>query len=160
MMQEASMRSQNNTARQLELMQNSLLWDWTRIFYLYYGEFGFEESVVPREFLKDFDNIRVVPGSYLPSDKLSRIERAKTVLDLAYASPDAYELTKVHKDFLRAIGVSVPDSVLKGPKEMMKERLSMIIAQQIGEGQLQDPELQKLLQQLVDLSATDDEDGK
>ena len=160
MMQEASMRSQNNTARQLELVQNNLLWDWTRIFYLYYGDFGFDEQIIPREFLKDFDNIRVVPGSYLPSDKLSRVERAKTVLELALASPDAFELTKVYKDFLRAIGVSVPDAVLKGEKEMMREHLAMMIAQGIGEGSLQDEELQEQLKQLAELAAADSEDGK
>ena len=159
MLQYAARRSNSAIARRIETLLNTVLWYIYQVFYIYYPDFGFDEAEVPREYFKDFKNIRVVPGSYLPEDIMSRIGRAQEVLNVAMAAPDAFELEVVIGDWLRALGVAVPDRILKDAEEQMAEQLAMIIAQSAGEGMLEDPKVKQMIDKLVELAARAKDDG-
>ena len=158
MLERAGMRSNNAFARKIEQILNGILWDFYRVFFIYYHDFNFPEELVTQEFFVDFDNIRVVPGSYLPEDKLSRLAKAQEVLRLAQLNPDGFELTVVYSDFLKALGVTVPDRVLKSAEENMLEMLAMQIAQTLGPDWQSDESIVSLVQQLAELASTKDGD--
>ena len=151
MLQNASIRSNNAIASRIEMTINHFLWDCIRIFFSDYDKFKLSADSIPREFLSNFENIRVVPGSYLAEDMITRMDRAREVLNLASAMPDSFKLQTVIKDFLSALGISVPESILKTAKEAMKEQLAMLIPESIAKGADQ-VEIQKMVDQLAELA--------
>jgi len=155
MLSSAIVRPDSDVARKLDNgVFNPQTFDMIRIFYAYYEDFDFDKEAVPREVLADAEHIRVVPGSYLPEDKMGRIERALSVAQRALQSPRAFKKYDVEYEVLEAIGVADPDMVLKSGTQIMREQYVDMIGKYLGQSEvgINDPKVQELLQALVQIS--------
>lgn len=135
MISESLVRSDSATAKSVETQfLNPASWDMLRIFYCHYDDFELQE--VPRDFLKQYKNIRVVNGSYLPSDKSVRLGKLNQTFQLAMNAPDMMRLEELFYDLIEAIGFADPYRYLKTKEEFMAQEYA---------GAVQDLLTQKLI---------------
>lgn len=157
MISSATVRPDSDVARKMEVgFMNPTTWDIIQIFYIYYNDFGFDEKELPREFLKELKHVRVVPGSYLPEDAMTRIQRAYAVAMRSQIAPDAYIQKEVEEEILDALGVVMPDQVLKSGSDILRQQTAFLLfqqflaqaAQQLGVGALDNPQVDAITQKL------------
>ncbi len=152
MMHSSMVRSDSDMSKKYESgMVNPLTWCIIRIMYSYYDDFGFDPEVIPKEALKNPEMIRVVPGSYLPEDRFTRIGRAVEVVKRSMSNPRSYELSEVEFDYLEALGVPDPHRLVKSGPEILREQLATAIARMSPDGQIPE-KAQKLLDDLSKLA--------
>ncbi|HPS30209.1 MAG TPA: hypothetical protein PLZ43_08135 [bacterium] len=157
MISSATVRPDSDVARKMEVgFMNPTTWDIIQIFYIYYNDFGFDEKELPREFLKELKHVRVVPGSYLPEDAMTRLQRAYAVALRSQTAPDAYVQKEVEEEILDALGVVMPEQVLKSGDDILKQQTAFLLfqqflaqaAQQLGIGALDNPQVDAITQKL------------
>ncbi len=157
MISSATVRPDSDVARKMEVgFMNPTTWDIIQIFYIYYNDFGFDEKELPREFLKELKHVRVVPGSYLPEDAVTRLQRAYAVAMRSQAAPDAYVQKEVEEEILDALGVVMPEQVLKSGDDILRQQTAFLLfqqflaqaAQQLGVGALDNPQVDAIVQKL------------
>lgn len=157
MISSATVRPDSDVARKMEVgFMNPTTWDIIQIFYIYYNDFGFDEKELPREFLKELKHVRVVPGSYLPEDAMTRLQRAYAVAMRSQAAPDAYVQKEVEEEILDALGVVMPEQVLKSGDDILRQQTAFLLfqqflaqaAQQLGVGALDNPQVDAIVQKL------------
>jgi len=154
LLHDSAIRSNSSMTRNVEAVINGFLFDIMRMFYIYFEDFGFDTEAVTADFFKNNKVVRVVPGSSFAEDRISRIERGQTVLDLAMAYPDGFNVVDVFEEYLEAIGARL--SLLKSPEESLMQQMAMAIAQNMGENWSQDKELLAQMQQLAELASQTD----
>lgn len=157
MISSATVRPDSDVARKMEVgFMNPTTWDIIQIFYIYYNDFGFDEKELPREFLKELKHVRVVPGSYLPEDAMTRLQRAYAVALRSQTAPDAYVQKEVEEEILDALGVVMPEQVLKSGDDILRQQTAFLLfqqflaqaAQQLGIGALDNPQVDAITQKL------------
>jgi len=154
MISQSLVRSDSAVAKSIEnQFLNPVTWDILRIYYTHYDDFGFAEQQIPRDFLKDYKNIRVVNGSYLPSDKSVRLGKLQQTFQLAMQAPDMMRLEELFYDLIEAIGFANPYRYLKTKEEFMAQELLGSIQELLQAGQIdqaQADEMTKAVQLLED----------
>lgn len=154
MISSATVRPDSDVARKMEVgFMNPTTWDIVQIFYLYYDDFGFNEDELPKEFLKELKHIRVVPGSYLPEDAMTRLQRAAAIVNRATTNPEAYKQVDVEEEFLDALGVVMPEQFIKTGQDILRQQTAFFAfqqfiaqaVQQLGAGVLQNPQVEQIL---------------
>ena len=157
MISSATVRPDSDVARKMGVgFMNPTTWDIIQIFYIYYNDFGFDEKELPREFLKELKHVRVVPGSYLPEDAMTRLQRAYAVAMRSQSAPDAYVQKEVEEEILDALGVVMPEQVLKSGDDILRQQTAFLLfqqflaqaAQQLGIGALDNPQVDAIVQKL------------
>lgn len=135
-------RSDSDIAKKIECsFFNPVTWDFLRIFYVNYDSFGFDKNQIPREFLKNYKDIRVVNGSYLTADRVERLGKLTQVLQLAAGMPEIMRMQALFHDLIQAIGFINPALYLKSGNEVMIEEIMNDIALKAAQGILSDEEL-------------------
>ncbi len=133
MISNSLVRSESEMAKNIEIgYVNPTSWDVLQIFAMHAKDFDFDEEIA-NTLLDNLESIRVVNGSYLPGDRMTRLAKLEAILNKAYADPGRYELEDLLYDYLDAIGVADPYKYIKDGLQMTKERLSQLAIQQIGE---------------------------
>jgi len=137
MISQSLVRSDSAVAKSIEnQFLNPVTWDILRIYYTHYDDFGFTNQQIPRDFLKDYKNIRVVNGSYLPSDKSVRLGKLQQTFQLAMQAPDMMRLEELFYDLIEAIGFANPYRYLKTKEEFMAQELLGSIQELLQSGQI------------------------
>lgn len=135
MIGDSLVRSDSDTAKRIEnTFYNPVTWDILRIFYTRYNSFGFKEDNIPEDFLKNYRNIRVVNGSYLPSDRMVRLSKLQQALQLASQIPERTNLEDLFYDLYEAIGIVDPYRYLKTNEEFWAQELSGSVQQLLQMG--------------------------
>lgn len=125
MIGEALIRSDSDIAKRIEnSFYNPVTWDILRIFYTRYDSFDFKDQNIPADFLKDYRNIRVVNGSYLPADRMVRLAKLNEALKLAVQIPDKMNLENLFFDLFEAIGFVDPYRYLMTDEEYWAKELA------------------------------------
>lgn len=157
MISTATVRPDSDVARKMEVgFMNPTTWDIIQIFYLYYDDFKFNPEELPKDFLKELKHVRVVPGSYLPEDSITRLNRAAQIAMRAAQQPDAYIHVSVEEEILDALGVVMPESFLKTGADMLKQQTALVLfqqflaqaAQQLGVNAITDPSVDAVMKAL------------
>lgn len=147
MIGESLVRSDSDVAKRIEnCFYNPVTWDILRIFYCHYDDFDFKDSGIPREFLKDYRNIRVINGSYLPSDRLVRLAKLQEAMKLAAQIPDRTNLEDLFYDLYEAIGFVDPYRYLKTNEQYWAQELSGSIMQLLQAGAINDQQAQQMME--------------
>ncbi len=155
MVSQAIVRSDSDLAVKMENgYMNPTTWDIVQIFYTHYEDFGFDPDSLPREFLENPKAIRVVNGSYLKEDQITRLNRISILIQQAQLDPQRWKWEDLMYEFSEALGVIDPYVYIKTPEEATKERLALMAMQIIGEKGAQDEQVQQIVAQLAELSAT------
>ena len=123
MIQGSSLRNSSKIVKAMELgFMNPTCWHLIDIFEMYYDDFpAFERKNIPREMLVDLKDIRVVNGSYLPSDESTQLDKARVLLQRA-AVNSTYDHVEVEKNFIKAIGYRSPEIWFKTPEQLIAEQ--------------------------------------
>jgi len=131
MIQQSALRSSSKIVKNLELgFMNPTCWHLVDIFEMYYDDFPeFAQAGIPREFLKNLKDIRVVNGSYLPADKNSQMEKAQVLLQRAMVN-QTYDQIKVESNFLKQVGFADPERWYRIPEELMEEQEAMRVMEE------------------------------
>jgi len=126
MIQGSALRNSSKIVKAMELgFMNPTCWHLVDIFEMYYDDFPeFAKRGIPREMLKDMKDIRVVNGSYLPSDESSQLQKAQILLQRASVN-QSYNHVKVEENFLKAVGFGSPQIWFAPPEELLQEQNAM-----------------------------------
>jgi len=119
MVQGSSLRSDSQIVINLEKsFMNPTCWDMLNIYDIYYNDFPtFKTAEIPREFMEDIKNVRVVNGSYLPADDLTRGQKMDVLLQMLYSGMQSLDGIKIINEKLRAMGFD-PEVWLRPPEEL------------------------------------------
>ena len=131
MIQQSALRSSSKIVQNLELgFMNPTCWHLVDIFEMYYDDFPeFAKAGIPKEFLKNLKEIRVVNGSYLPADKNSQMEKAVFLSQRAMVN-QTYDQEKVEINLLKNAGEADPQRWFRTPEELMQEQGAMRVMEE------------------------------
>lgn len=108
--------------------------DMKRIMAIYFDDFNFPEGVT-QDSLFNMKSLRVVSGSYLPTDRMTRIGKLIQLLQRAQANPAIYEHLNLEKAFIEALGVGTPAEWLKSAEKLQAQmQAQQTMTQQTLEG--------------------------
>lgn len=126
MISSASLRNSSMVVMNIENgFINPTCWDIMRIFHVYYDDFpAFKAMGLPKEFLKDLKNVRVVNGSYLPGDQVDLAQKMAYLEQLMTKYPTLFKGVDVMTDLLRAVGFSQPENYYKDPMSLWDENMA------------------------------------
>lgn len=147
MIGEALVRSDSDIAKRIEnSFYNPVTWDILRIFYTRYEYFDFQEQSIPPDFLKDYRNIRVVNGSYLPSDRMVRLAKLQEALRLAVEIPERTNLENLFYDLYEAIGFVDPYRYLKTDAEYWATELAGTVMALLEQGAINEEQASQMIE--------------
>lgn len=147
MVSDSLVRPDSDVAKNIEeSFLNPITWDFLRIFYTRYDDFGFNKETVPRDFLKDYRSIRVVNGSYLTSDKLVRLAKVQQALEIAKIDPTRAKLEVLFYDLYDAAGIVAPYRYLKTEEEFIAEQYANAVNELLAMGAIDEAKAQTMLQ--------------
>ena len=150
MIGEALVRSDSDVAKRIEnSFYNPVTWDILRIFYTRYDSFDFKDQNIPADFLKDYRNIRVVNGSYLPADRMVRLAKLNEALKLATQIPDKMHLENLFFDLFEAIGFVDPYRYLMTDEEYWAKELAGTVMMLMQSGAIQKEQADQMLQAIA-----------
>ena len=153
MINQSLVRSDSSVAKNIETQfLNPVTWDMLRIYYTHYDDFDFADNEIPRDFLKNYKTIRVVNGSYLPSDRSVRLGKLQQTLQLAMNAPDMIRLEELFYDLIEAIGFSNPYRYLKTKEEFMAQELMGSVMELLQSGQIDEAQANQMQQAIQLLS--------
>jgi len=148
---------QANSIRKSSMIVNSLetnhtnptIQSFTRIFLMYMSDFPeFErEKITPKDLMNYHKHVRVVNGSYLPSDQMSEMERTDALFQVAMQNASMDQVSAII-EWLEARGIMFPERYFRDPKAMLTADMAVsllaISKEQGAEGVVQ--ELQRVAQ--------------
>lgn len=147
MIGEALIRSDSDIAKRIEnSFYNPVTWDILRIFYTRYDSFDFKDQNIPADFLKDYRNIRVVNGSYLPADRMVRLAKLNEALKLAVQIPDRMNLENLFFDLFESIGFVDPYRYMKTDEEYWAQELAGSVMQLLQAGAIDEGAAQQMIE--------------
>lgn len=123
MMNENSLRKSSIIASNLETcFMNPTTKQFARIFLMNYDSFlEFKQNGVEEKDVALFQqNIRVVNGSYLPSDQMTEMQRTDALLQAAMNNP-SMDQVEVLIDWLTARGITYPERYFRDPLTMLEQ---------------------------------------
>ena len=106
---------------------NPTIWDMFRIFYRKFEAFKFKS--ISKEFLTNFEEVRVANGSTLSEDKINKQQLAQILAQIAGAYPNAANIPEVLKFYMSAFGAPSPEKFINSPEQLMAMQQSMSLAQ-------------------------------
>ena len=147
MIGDSLVRSDSAAAKKIESsFYNPVTWDILMIFYTRYDDFDFKDANVPAEFLKNYRNIRVVNGSYLPSDRMMRLAKLQQALEVARLLPNQTNLENLMYDLYEAYGFTDPYRYLMTNEEVAANDLAAKVNQLLGDGAIDKAQAQQALE--------------
>ena len=132
MISQSSLRNSSKIVRNLEIgFINPTCWHFVDIFEMYFEDFeDFQKDGVPKEFIENIKNIRVVNGSFLPSDQQTQIQKAGELLRIGMNN-GSFDQEDIMKFYLKAMGfTNGADRFLIDPMEQVQ--MEQAVAQQRG----------------------------
>lgn len=131
MINNASLRNSSELVINIENgYMNPTTRDIFNIMEMYYDDFDLSSHGITKEHMKEIKNVRVVNGSYLPADNMTRMQKMAIVAQRAMTNPLSYEQRNVEEDLLLSNGI-LPDVYLKDPMKMVTdkqaEQMAMIL---------------------------------
>lgn len=115
MINASSVKSSSQLIRNIETYYiNVLCQSFQGIFYAKYDDFKNEFTlkdnvVIERETIANLQDIRVVKGSYLPSDQMTRMQRASFIAGRANVNPYGIDPVKAEKYLFKSMGYNLED---------------------------------------------------
>jgi hypothetical protein len=127
---------QANSIRKSSMIVNSLetnhtnptIQSFTRIFLMHMSDFPeFErEKITPKDLMNYHKHVRVVNGSYLPSDQMSEMERTDALLQVAMQNASMDQVSAII-EWLEARGIMFPERYFRDPKSMLTADMAVSI---------------------------------
>jgi len=118
MIGEASTKSTSDFIMRLEAGHiNPTTADMQRIMGIYFDDFDFPEEVT-QEMVLSMKSLRVVAGSYLAEDRMTRLGKLQVLLQRAIANPQAYKHRDLEAALIDSLGVGTPEEWLKTAEEI------------------------------------------
>jgi len=115
---EASLRSSSTLVQNVENgYMNPTTWDIAQIFDMYYDDFKFKERDLSKEDVKNLNNIRVVNGSFLPSDNMTRLNKLMSIMQMALQNPSVFELYDLQLAILESMDMADATLFLRSPDQ-------------------------------------------
>ena len=111
MINQASMRNSSGLVKNLDTYYfNVKCKMFQYMYYAHYDKFpALKERGITRDDIANFKNIRIVNGSYLPEDQMTRAQKAQIVMSRASVNPYTYDPNKAEEFFLKAFGLRLED---------------------------------------------------
>ncbi len=115
MINASSLKSSSQLIRNIETYYiNPLCQAFQNMFYAHYddflSEFTIDDNVViERDTIANLQDIRVVKGSYLPSDQMTRMQRAAFIAGRSQANPYGIDPIKTEKYLFKSMGYNIED---------------------------------------------------
>lgn len=134
MISESSLRNSSKIVSNLEMgFMNPTTWHFVDIFEMYFEDFeDFKKNNIPKDFVENVKNIRVVNGSYLPSDQMTQMQKAQTLLQIGMNN-GAIDQKDLLDFYLKAAGFTDGiDRFLVDPMTQLQGEQA-VAAQQAGE---------------------------
>jgi hypothetical protein len=154
MVSQSLVRAESDIAKNIENgFINPTTWDMLQIFAIKSIEFNIKEDIADA-LLENIDSVRVVNGSYLPGDRMVRMQKLQLTIQMAYNDPGRFKLEEIMYDFFDALGFADPYMYIKSAIQMTKERLAMLVMQEASEGVMDEngrlrPEIENLINQIA-----------
>ncbi len=120
MISQASLRSSSEIVANIENnFMNPTTKDFARIFEMHYEDYPeFEERGITKEDLQDLRNIRIVNGSYLPSDAMTEMQRASHLYTIAQTN-QTMDQKKAVQEVMKSMGYPDPERYFLPPLEQL-----------------------------------------
>ncbi len=137
---QSGLRSSAQVVKNMDtLFFNPMCRAWQTIFAIYYDEFAeFVDAEsgekIPLDIISDKKNIRVVNGSYLPADQMSRMQRAQFLQNTVAQNPYSLDPVKALRYAFESMGFRIEDFE-RDPLQLFDQRQIMAIlesVQQLG----------------------------
>ena len=130
MINEASLRSSSTLVQNLENnYMNPTTLDIAQIFDMYFEDFKFEERGIEKADVENLNNVRVVNGSFLPSDNLTRLNKLMSIMQMAMQNPQVFEIYDLQKAILEAMDMADAELFLRSPEGTVSANEAMGIMQ-------------------------------
>jgi len=140
MTQASSLRSSSMITSNLEsYMLNPLTQTFARMFAMYWEDFPeFKALGIDEKDIKNIQqNIRVVNGSYLPSDQFNEMQRTDALLNYQMTTrSQSIDATQVFMEWATARGETSPERFLVDPLTTMTREQTLRLAQIIQQGNI------------------------
>lgn len=137
---QSGLRSSAQVVKNMDtLFFNPMCRAWQTIFEIYYDDFAeFVDAEsgekIPLDIISDKKNIRVVNGSYLPADQMSRMQRAQFLQNTVAQNPYSLDPVKALRYAFESMGFRIEDFE-RDPLQLFDQRQIMAIlesVQQLG----------------------------
>jgi len=118
---EASTKSSSDFIMRLEAGHiNPTTADMQRIMGIYFEDFNFPEGIT-QDMILDMKSLRVVSGSYLPADRMTKLGKLQVLFQRAVQNPTIYKNFELEQSLIETLGVGTPSEWLKTPEQIQDE---------------------------------------
>jgi len=118
---EASTKSSSDFIMRLEAGHiNPTTADMQRIMGIYFDDFNFPEGI-NQDMILNMKSLRVVSGSYLPADRMTKLGKLQVLFQRAVQNPAAYKLMDMEESLIDTLGAGTPSEWLKSPEQMQED---------------------------------------
>jgi len=111
MINQASMRNSSGVVKNLDTYYfNVKCRMFQYMYYAHYDKFpALKDAGITRDDIANFKNIRIVNGSYLPEDQMTRGMKAQVVMNRGMINQLTYDPNKVEEYYLKSVGLRLED---------------------------------------------------